>query len=292
MAPRPQIHDIVTFHEAIAAGVPVTRLRGPSYRRLHHGVYAPANQEIDDDAAAHAWMRAMPESAAMYGPTAASWYGIPVVQPAEFHIIVPPGVVPRRRAGLVPHEGLGPHDAIIHRGLKVTTPERTWLDLSLTMHDVELVVAGDALVHRGLTTPERLIEAADDARRRRRVVRARKLARQVRAGVDSPPETRLRMILDDPDLVVNPDIVVAGGWIGRPDLADLELKVAIQYEGDIHRHNKRRWRADIDRDEIMREHGWEVVRVTADDLKYPDRLRARVRAAKERQRRRAAANLI
>src|SRR5699024_2060728 len=103
---------------------------------------------------------------------------------------------------------------------------------------------------------------------------------------------RVRLILNDPDLVVNPNIYGEGGWIGRPDLAHLELKVAIQYEGDVHRQDKRRWRSDITRDEVMREHGWEVVRVSAEDLRFPDRLRGRVRAAMERQRRRAAANLI
>ncbi len=77
-----------------------------------------------------------------------------------------------------------------------------------------------------------------------------------------------------------------GGWIGRPDLAYQDVKVALQYEGDVHRTNAKRWRADIARDEVLREHGWEVVRVTADDLRRPAKLCTRIGHAIERQRRR------
>lgn len=237
-------------------------------------------------------MLVLPADAAMYGLTAAVWYRLPVASSPQFQVIVPPGTVPRRRPGLEPHEGLRPDDVAVHRGLRVTTPERTWLDLSLTLRDAELVVAGDAMVRLGLTTPERLIAAADSERRRRGIVRARRLARLIREGTDSPPESVLRFLLVDAGLpcpTVNPTINDEHGqWIGRPDLAYERLKIAIQYEGDIHRTDRRRWRSDIARDEVMRANGWEVIRVTSDDLARPWRLYRRIRAAEERQRSRVA----
>ncbi|RIQ23274.1 type IV toxin-antitoxin system AbiEi family antitoxin [Jiangella rhizosphaerae] len=254
-------------------------------------MYVEREQPVDGEQAVRAVMLALPEEAALYGASAAAWYGLPVEAPADVQIIVPRGTVPRRRPGLEPHEGLGSDDAIVHRGIRVTTPERTWLDLSVRLDDAELVVVGDAMVARGLTTPQRLVERADAARRRRGIVRARSLARLVRDRVDSPQETRLRLILTHhgglPEPAVNPAVADDhGGWIGRPDLAYEDAKVAIQYEGDVHRTKAKRWRADIARDEVLRDHGWEVVRVTADDLIHRSRLCDRVRRAIDRQRRR------
>lgn len=257
---------------------------------MHHGVYISTARARAKDADAAAWMAALPDAAAMYGRTAASWYELPIDPGPDFQVIVPVGTVPRRRSGLEPHEGLRRHEAVVHRGLRVTTPERTWLDLSLTLPDVQLVIVGDAMLRRGLTTPSKLIDAADGWPRRRGIVRARELAREVRERVDSPQETRTRLVLVAGGLpvpFVNPDVLDDHGqWIGRPDLAYVHLKIGIQYEGDMHRTDRRRWMADIARDEVMRDHGWEVIRVTARDLSRPWHLQQRVLRAMDRQRER------
>ncbi|RIQ18387.1 hypothetical protein DY240_21135 [Jiangella rhizosphaerae] len=283
---------VFRYADARAAGVSKDQLGGRTYRRLHRGVYVERERPTDDELAVRAWLLALPAEAALYGATAAAWYELPVQAPPVVQVIVPPGTVPRRRAGLEPHQGLCPGAVTLHRGVRITTPERTWLDLSLTRSDTELVVIGDAMVRRGLTTPARLVEAADTARRRRRVVRARSLARLVRDRVDSPQETRLRLILTNhgglPEPAVNPDLGDEhGGWIGRPDLAYEDAQVAIQYEGDVHRITKRRWRSDVARDEVLRDHGWVVVRVTAEDLRHPSQLCDRVRRAIDRRPRRS-----
>lgn len=280
------------YSEALGHGVSADRLRGNCFVRLHRQLYADSSAEILEEDVARAWMSVLPPDAALYGQTAATWYGLPAPPSDEFQIIVPIGTVPRRRPGLEPHEGLRVEDVTEVRGLRVTTPERTWLDLTTSLSDADLLAVGDSMVRRGLTTPERLVEASVKERRRRQIVRARRLARLVRASVDSPPESKVRLALIDAGLpmpAVNPVVTdEAGQWIGRPDLAYEELRVAIQYEGDVHRTNAKRWRADISRDEVLRQHGWEVVRVTADDLRRPWRLVARVRSAMARQRQRIA----
>ncbi|WP_157553187.1 hypothetical protein [Jiangella gansuensis] len=281
-----------TRTDAHAAGVGADQLRRIAYVHVHRRVYADRALTLDGEQEARAWMLALPDDAALYGATAAWWYELPASRPRNFQIIVPPGTVPRRRPGLEPHEGLGPDETRIWRGLRVTTPERTWLDLSLTLDDIELVVVGDAMARRRLTSPEQLVETTERTRRRRGIVRARALARQVRARVDSPQETRLRLALVAGGLPCPaPNVDVCdehGGWIGRPDLSYPDLKISIQYEGDVHRTNRRRWQADITRDEVLRDHGWEVIRVTAEDLRHPSRLCARVRRAMDRQRQRLA----
>lgn len=273
---------------ALAHAITVDGLRSGQFVRLRRDCYVRASAAGGRTTEIVAVLTVMPDDAAIHGLTAAEWYGLPAPRADAVHVIVPAGgVVPRRREGVVTHEGLGAADATFVDGVRVTTPERTFLDLSLVLPKAELVVVGDAMVANGLTTPQRLADAALQARRRRNVLRARTAARLIRGRVDSPQESRLRVALIDDDLpepVVNPDITDGhGGWIGRPDLAYLELKIAIQYEGDVHRTNKRRWRADVGRDGVLVDHGWEVIRVTADDLRRPWLLCARIRRAIDRR---------
>ncbi len=188
-APTPLRGSAFTLGTARAHDVTLERLRRRPYVRVHRCVYAELGLPLDGQQAVRAWLLALPAEAALYGPTAAAWYGLPVDAPADVQIIVPPGTVPRRRPGLEPHEGLGPDDATMHRGMRVTAPERTWVDLALTLGDVDLLVVGDAMVQRGLTTPARLVEVVGAIRGRRGIVRARTLARLVRDRVDSPQET-------------------------------------------------------------------------------------------------------
>jgi hypothetical protein len=274
--------------DARRLGVSRDRLRGSAFRHPTRSVYVSAEIAADLELEAGSWALVLPPSAAMFGTTAAAWYGLPVPRDEAFHVIVPAGdVVPRRRTGLVPHEGLGEHEWSIQRGLRVTTPERTWLDLASVLGRTQLVIAGDAMVSGGLTTVEAIQVVSAVTRRRRGVVLAREAAALVRSGVDSPPETIVRLIIVDGGLPcpqTGLDVYDdGGGWIGRPDLCYLALKLAIQYEGDVHRTTKKRWRADISRDEVLLDHGWDVIRVTGYDLHRPAALCHRIAVRLERQ---------
>lgn len=71
-----------------------------------------------------------------------------------------------------------------------------------------------------------------------------------------------------------------GRFVALPDLSYRELKIAIEYDGDVHRTDPRTWRRDIARRQAMEALGWRIITVTADDvLLYPDLLLARVAAA-------------
>jgi hypothetical protein len=293
-APRPGAVPVTLdggpfrLSDARRLGVSRDRLRGSAFRHPTRSVYVSAEIAADLELEAGSWALVLPPSAAMFGTTAAAWYGLPVPRDEAFHVIVPAGdVVPRRRTGLVPHEGLGEHEWSIQRGLRVTTPERTWLDLASVLGRTQLVIAGDAMVSGGLTTVEAIQVVSAVTRRRRGVVLAREAAALVRSGVDSPPETIVRLIIVDGGLPcpqTGLDVYDdGGGWIGRPDLCYLALKLAIQYEGDVHRTTKKRWRADISRDEVLLDHGWDVIRVTGYDLLRPAALRHRIAVRLERQ---------
>jgi hypothetical protein len=186
-------------------------------------------------------------------------------------------------AGVRTHRARLPaSDVRTHDGRPLTSPERTFLDLAAQLSDVDLVVLADAVLRRvGVEAVERRLRSARGVRG---VRRARGALLQADPLSDSPAETKTRLILHAagfPRLRHGTDVVDAyGGWLARPDLADEEAKVAIQYDGLVHLgDDPERRRFDIDRDEVLRQHGWQVVVLTAVDLRNPQRMVAKAAAA-------------
>jgi hypothetical protein len=266
-------------------------LRGPRVRRVFTDVYVSADAPDTLELRARALALASAPDAAFTGRTSALLRGLPVRDDGRLHVIVPGGrTVPDRRDGVSPHEGLREADVVDLHGLRVLDAATTWVALAAELRREDLVVLGEAVLSEGWARPEQLAVAVTAAAGRRGVVLARACLPLLRDRVDSPQETRTRLTLVDGGLpcpVVNPDVLDDWGeWIGRPDLAYLDLKVAIQYEGDVHRTNRRRWMQDVGRDAVLEDHGWVVIRVTADDLRRPDLLVARVARRMAQQRRR------
>ncbi|KDA04783.1 hypothetical protein DC31_04440 [Microbacterium sp. CH12i] len=96
--------------------------------------------------------------------------------------------------------------------------------------------------------------------------RALPLARE---RVESPKETETRLLLRAaglPEPVVQHEVRDHGHFVARVDLAYPESKIAIEYEGDGHRVDKKQWRIDIQRQRDLEDHGWIVIRLTEADL--------------------------
>jgi very-short-patch-repair endonuclease len=69
-----------------------------------------------------------------------------------------------------------------------------------------------------------------------------------------------------------------------PDLAYPNERIAIEYEGEVHATDLQTFRDDIERRERFEDAGWRVIRVTADHLRKPAVLLARItRALAERR---------
>jgi hypothetical protein len=169
--------------------------------------------------------------------------------------------------------------------LRVTSPTQTFLDLAGSLDLVDLVVLGDSLVKAKRVTPEELTAAAsvwDGAG----AARARKAARFARKGVDSPKETRVRMLLvlaglPEPTVNViirNPD----GSWRMRFDLSYPGLKLIIEYDGRQHAFDTEQWSRDLERREWLDRDGWRILIVISEGI-YGEPLRTlqRVKAALE-----------
>ncbi|RIQ11602.1 endonuclease domain-containing protein, partial [Jiangella rhizosphaerae] len=224
----------------------------------------------------------LPGEVAFSHETAALLCDLPVPDfDGDLDVIVPPGAVVPRLAGTDGHFGLDHATVIEVHGLPVVRPERTFVHLAPTWRLDDLVALGDAMLRRW-TTPERLHDEVAGLTRRRGIVRARDALRLIRPGVDSPMETRVRLLIVDaglpcPEVGVNV-IDHTGTWLARPDLSYSHLKIAIEYDGDHHRTDQRQWQRDRYRDEQLRDAGWIVIPLTADDvLRHAQRTIERIR---------------
>jgi hypothetical protein len=255
---------------------------GDGLWRPWRGVVLPVSRAHKLAARCDGLLRVLPAESRFSHATAAALRGLPVAASLEeIHVTVPAEVwTPRRRPGVVTHSRVLDEAPAYAEGLPVSCAGQLLLDLASVLSPTELVVVGDALLRAGSTADglgAYLLHRAG----LRGVVRAREAVRLLRVGVDSPQETRLRLAIVRaglPEPEVNPAVYDdAGEWIGSPDLGYKRYRVAGQYEGDVHRTNRRRWRQDIARDESFADAGWIVLRAVADDVERPQRFTDRMR---------------
>lgn len=296
---------------AVARGlVTKAELRGPSYVRLFPDVYVHRSVALTPVVrACAAGMLVARNGGAVAGWSAAELLGAscgPWNAPAE---VVSPGHL-RARTGLVTRQS-GIHDTGFASGVRVTSPLRTAWDLARRLDLVEAVVAVDALAARGRESPEFVPWPAGtpvtrDARARsRRFVRspgfdpaellrlkgetpgARGASRLDRVAeladprAESPPETRLRLLLVSAGLPQPQVQYRVQDYRGemRFDLAYPEARLAIEYDGDEHDDALDRAR-DL-RTAVL---GWHTLRLLTGDLtRTPARTVAVVRALLEQR---------
>ena len=248
-------------------GVTEWDLRSRRFRRLFTGIYVRSSTPVTPWVLAEAAvLLAGPRAVASHHTAARLWGG---VVPDDGHThIVSPGRRHQVR-GLKAHRTKPQQRTTRLRGIRLTTPEQTFLDLAADLGLVDLVVLGDSLVKAGRTTPRELAQSASTYSGRNRAVAAR-AARLVRAGVDSPMESRLRMLMvlaGLPEPVVNHVVRLPGGNVRfRFDLSYPEHRLVIEYDGRQHAESDAQWDRDIDRREWMDGNGWRIVVVRSRDI--------------------------
>ncbi|GGE98683.1 hypothetical protein GCM10011313_22080 [Mycetocola zhadangensis] len=205
---------------------------------------------------------------------------------------------PTRRAGVVAHH-LTPGTATTRRsrGLPVTSPETTWVQLAPVLNLYDLVAVGDFILrgtdelakygyspaYTPLATVAEL-ESATSLCRRAGVAKLRDALGRVRDKVESPRETRLRLTLIDrglPEPEINSEIYSAAGkFLARADLSYPDFKVIVEFDGEQHRQSRYQFDRDIDRISALEENGWRVIRIRESLLRdNPGEVARRVRVA-------------
>lgn len=261
------MNEIIVGSEAIAAGRLTRHELSRWYRRVYQGIYVPQSAELTlRERAIAAWL-ASGRRGVIAGAAAAALYGSPWVDPDT-----PIDMLwTRRRSqpGLVRRlDGLADEDVTRVAGLPVTTPARTGFDLGRWCRRGEALARLDALMWRPGFEPEQVAAIIERHPGARGVRQLRELLPLVDGGAASPREsiTRLRLIdagLPRPQTQI--PIRADGHVVAYLDMGWEEFKVAVEYDGDQHRTDRRQYVKDIQRIRMLEAMGWIIIRVIAED---------------------------
>ena len=272
---HPLPHDVslagpFTRVEARGIGLSDTQLESDCYRRALHGVWVPAYLPDTRYLRLDAARLAVPDRGVLCGLTAAWSYGADVRRVDDFdvHVGFAEGQRIRKRPGLaVCQETLDPVDITRLDGVQITTPLRTAFDCLRLLRHPEGVVVADALTHLELVDLDELAAYFAGKRRLRNLRIGERLLSYVEPKSESPMETRMRVELIDAGLP-QPEAQHNvyddhGNFVGRLDLAYVNARLGVEYDGADHWTQRR----DDDRRRTrIREQGWEVLVYSADDV--------------------------
>jgi len=269
-----------TVAEAAQAGVSPKRLRHRSLQSLGKGIRVQSpTSELPLSARVRPFIEVNTRCAASH-LTAAELLSLPrrarKENPGMHHIIRPAGEAHLDRPHVIVHRmKLYADEITTVRGIPVTTPERTWLDMAEMLTVDELVALGDSCVrvpradlegrdrpHCDLSDLQRMI---DRHKGKRGIRKAKEAIKLIRVGADSPQESLLRLAivragLPEPELNV-PITDEAGIRHHQPDLSYRRYKIGIEYEGEQHGDEGQIVR-DIARSERYAALGWTEVRIS------------------------------
>jgi hypothetical protein len=175
-------------------------------------------------------------------------------------------------------------EVTVIKGVTVTSPARTALDIACRYPGDSAVTAIDALARATRLTTAAVLAAAERHPGRRGIRRARATLSLVDPGAESPRESWLRLLLVSqgfprPTTQI-PVYDEFGLLVARFDMGWEELKIAVDYDGDHHRINRDRYYRDIRRAETVANLGWTLIRITADDMEGSILHRVRIALAR------------
>ena len=238
----------------------------------------------DDVLARSCALAAVQPEAVLAGATAAALLGCSVRSPeAQIESVAHPDSTGVRRKGHRRRRRLlrPSHVTRVH-GLKVTTASRTFVDLAADLPLSVVVAFGDYAVRHGLASAESIATCLADCVGNRGIRRARQAASLLDARAESPRESILRITLIEAGLPAPvPQHVVTradGTFVARLDLAYVEERVAIEYDGGHHLAPAQQAK-DADRRHEVTMEGWLIVTVTATDLRHAGRAARKVSQA-------------
>jgi hypothetical protein len=270
--------------EAVTAGVASHSQLRHKYMRVFRDVYVSEGTELTHAVRARAAWLWSGRRGVIAGFSAASLHGSDWIDAAR-----PVDIIHDNRHALpglqIWGDRLESDEFEMIDGVAVTTPARTALDLACWYPSTTAVAAIDALMR---ATDVKVADAellAARYRGRRGLERARVSLDLIDAGAQSPKETWLRLVLVQAGLprpqTQIPVLDEFGDVIAYLDMGWEDVKVAVEYDGEQHRSNRRQYTWDVRRLEMVERRGWILVRVVTGDR--PADILCRVRAARARR---------
>jgi len=263
------IADVLVGSEALRKGRLTRYQLRTGYRAIHPDIYLPLCTEPSlrtRSVAAWLWSG---RRGVLAGLAAAALHGSKWVDDDEPVELIwrnphPPAGVATR------NQRFEPDEVTRVTGLPVTTAARTAFDMARLLPTGEGVARLDALMRARpfpLEDVRMLATRYAGARGLRRLHTALPL---VDPGAESPKETWLRLLLISAGLPVPTTqipVQPTRRLIAVLDMGWEDVKIALEYEGDHHRTDRRQFHRDIARYEALPDLGWLTIRVTAEDTR-------------------------
>lgn len=274
-----------TYRDARAAGWTRKRLaaaiRNGFVKRVLTGVYVAAQVPDTFETRAAALQLVVGPNSVVCDRTAAWLHGVNVFGLSDHETLTPVetcvlrGNVRTRRIGVDGRvRDLRSRDLMVLRGLVVTTPLRTALDLGCSLGRRRALGALDQFMRMCGVTREQMQHELPRYYRRRGVIQLRELVPLADPRAESIPESWIRLDIHDAGLP-QPEpqfwIIVDGVPTYRLDLAFPQHRVAVEYDGEeFHRRTDAQKARDRKRRAWLRDHGWTVIVIDKDRLSGPD----------------------
>lgn len=249
----------------LRAGLTRKDLDGPSFQHPFHGVLLSRDAVLTQRLRVVAALVPFFDSAHASHASAARVHGVPIPTLPDEHVTVVDPAHRLRRRGIRVHVRSAARVVVVE-GVRVSALADCFVELASQLALVDLVVAGDWMVRRRATTPEQLVAAAAAAPGAAGRL-ARRAASLVRAEVDSPMETRLRLLvvlagLPEPEVNVTIRDEL-GVVVRRYDLGWRGARLALEYDGRHHVEVVEQWEADLDRRDDIEHDDWRLITVVA-----------------------------
>ena len=270
-----------TVADAKEAGLQRWHLEGSSWRRIRRGTYVSSTLAETPLQRLQTALRRLPPGTVFSVRTAAWLHGIDVEPCDPIEVTVPAGSGVSARAGMAVRRSiLAKSECAVKRDMPVTSIERTLTELCDGMDLVEAVVILDAALHTRLVALRRLSSWVEAQGGRRGIRAIRRAMVHAEPATESQMESRLRMLLVLGGLPrPKAQVSIRDSWgrlLGRPDLYYEDKRLAIEYDGGIHRDTMVE---DNRRQNRLTSAGVRLLRFTAGDVwNSPERVVAEVRA--------------
>ncbi len=259
--------EVIRGSEAVNAGVVTRHELARWYTPLYRGVYVRKGERLSlRDRAAGAWL-ATNRQGVIAGVAAAALHGASWIDP-DIAIEVA-GVHHRPQEGLILRTDAIASDEITRRaGLPVTSRVRTAFDIGRHLNRAQALARLDALMWNQPFSIDEVTKLIDRRPRVRGTGQLRDLLPFVDGGAASPQESRIRLWLLDcgfPRPETQIPVLDGSRPVAFLDMGWPKYKVAVEYDGDHHRKDRKQYVKDIARLRMLEQRGWIVIRVIAED---------------------------
>jgi very-short-patch-repair endonuclease len=225
---------------------------------IHRGIYAVGHRALTVEGRWMAAVLACGNTAVLSHATAATAWDLRPRQGGAIHVTVAGDGGRKRRAGIRLHRSatIEPDDTTTNRGIPITTPVRTVVDLARILKGRPLEQALDVAEHRGLV---------DFAERRARPipVSLQAVLSLYAAGstvTRSDMEERFLALCDDHDLPrPNVNTRIEGKEV---DFAWWDARLIVEVDGYAYHRSPTAFETDRERDVVLVVAGWHVLRFT------------------------------